>query len=120
MRFTPLQGRICVREFKPDVSDGGIIIPLDYYRAHERETTSHRGTVLAMGRPACTPSGVPVVPEFQVGDTVHFVFSAGNGVEGGGATEKSRSSFWIEDGLPCVWLVQEEIIAVEDDDGQQS
>jgi co-chaperonin GroES (HSP10) len=113
-KFRPLTGRVCVREIKPKESDGGIIIPDVYYDNHHREMTGHRGLVLAMGAAASTKSGARVYPGFQVGDVVHFVFASMNAAGTGGATEKGRTSVWPPDGLPCVWLAQEEIIAVEE------
>ena len=100
-----LRGRVAVREILP-VSSGRIVFPDDYNDKHIRETKSHRGLVLAMGAPAVTARGAEVAPGFGVGDIVHFVFA----LQG---CEQSRINTWT-DGGPCVWVAQEEVIAVED------
>ena len=70
-----------------------------------RSQSSHRGTVLGMGEPARTAKGDAPIPHgFSVGDEVVFVFA----LQG---TEESRRGTW-SDGEPCVWIAQEEVIAV--------
>lgn len=66
---------------------------------NERKRRTHKGTVLAIGLPPRTKKGTEVPPDFKVGDTVWFVWSA---------NESLRS-------FPGVaFLTQEEIIAVEE------
>ena len=117
MNVRPLQGRVCVREILPK-QIGMIHLPDDYHDNNLRNRTAHRGIVLAMGAPACTPGGAVVTPDFKVGDEVGFVFDSmpASGIMGGGSTEKSRTSVWI-DGGPCVWLTQEEIQCVYEETG---
>jgi co-chaperonin GroES (HSP10) len=112
VRLRPLRGRVAIRELhdKPTT----IVLPDGYHKAHERDRTSHRGVVLGMGPPARTRKGAEVAAEFTEGSTVRFVFDADNGVEGGGFTEAARTAVWPPDGGPCVWVMQAEVIAVEE------
>lgn len=104
MSVHPLHGRVCVRELLPKKL-GYIHLPDDYHDNNVRNTSSHKGLVLAMGPPACTKTGVPIPADFKVGDTVLFVF----GMDG---AEKSRVGIFPDDGLPCVWITQEEVIGI--------
>lgn len=114
MTVLPLRGRVAIRELH--YTPSRIVQPDGYAKTHERDRTSHRGLVLAMGPPAQTRKGVDVVPDFQPGDVVLFVFDAPNAdlVQGGGATEQARTGIWPADGGPCVWICQEEVIALEE------
>ena len=98
-----LRGRVAIREILPTSSL--IAFPDDWHDKHVRDSKSHRGLVLAMGPPALTLSGAEVAPGFAPGDVVHFVFA----LQG---CEKSRINTWTDD-KPCVWVAQEECIAVE-------
>lgn len=107
--FRPLRGRVAVREIKPK-QVGRIHLPDTAYdnpsaKRPKGTGAEHRGIVLGMGEPALTPKGAPVPHDFEVGDLVLFVFAAQG-------CEDMRKGLWPGDGEPCVWLAQEEIIAV--------
>jgi co-chaperonin GroES (HSP10) len=110
MTIRLLRGRVAIREILPTKS-GRIVLPDDYHDKHERDRTSHRGLVLAMGPPARTASGAEVTPGFAPGDVVHFVFALHG-------TEASRVNTWPADGGRVVWVAQEEVTAVEDADDE--
>lgn len=110
--MTPLRGRVAIRPIVP-MRTGLIYHPEqrpDTERAEDKSLgmlaqSSHRGTVLAMGPPARTQKHeVLVEPGFSVGDEVVYVF-------GRSGTEESRTSK-LPDGTTCVWVSQEEVIAV--------
>jgi co-chaperonin GroES (HSP10) len=90
--FRPLRGRVVVRENRRPSSilwtPGGA----------ERERTSHRGTVLAIGPAMRTRKGREVPHDFAVGDEVYFCLEY---------LEKPRS--FPDD---VVVLAQEEVLAV--------
>jgi len=113
MKVRLLRGRVAIREYQPK-KIGSILVPDDYYDKNEREETSHRGRVLAMGPPARTILGVEIQPDFWVGDDVLFIFDMPNAdnIEGSGATEQMRTGIWPEDGGPVVYVAQEEVIGL--------
>jgi co-chaperonin GroES (HSP10) len=119
MKLRLLPGRVAIREDLPE-KVGAIVLPGGYHQAHERDRRSHRGIVLAVGPPARTRKGVEVPLGFGPGDVVHFVFDSApaygdaSRLGVGGATEKARRGVWPKDGLPCTWVAQEEIVAVEE------
>lgn len=109
-----LPGRIAIRPIVP-MRTGLVWHPdqrPDTERSEDRQLgklaqSSHRGRVLGMGTPAVKEfrrSTVEVSPGFDVGDEVFYVF-------GQRGTEESRRGTW-SDGEPCVWIAQEEVIAV--------
>ncbi len=107
----PLRGRVAVRPLVPRRT-GSIWHPdtsPDYERSDQKALgikaqSSHRGFVLAVGAPMQTPKLRAEVPlDFTPGDEVVYVF-------GQRGTEESRAGEW--NGEPCLWLAQEEIIAV--------
>ena len=105
----PLPGRVVVRELAPQ-KVGLVWLPDQHYdnkRDEEKSRgklarSSHSARVLAMGPPASTRIGAPIEPGFAVGDEVIYVYHA---------NEAMRRREWV-DGEPCLWLSQEEIIAV--------
>lgn len=97
--MTPMRGRVVVRELKERSS-----LVIDPGRWNEREVTTHRGVVLAVGAPVRTESGAEVPHGFKPGDVVRFHFEA---------TEKGRIAPW-EDGEPALWMAQREIDGVEE------
>ena len=107
----PLRGRIAIRPLVP-MRTGLIWHPdqrPDTERGEDksrgiRARSSHRGRVLAVGPPALRYGKVEVARGFEVGDEVVYVFASGG-------IEKTRTLEW-EDGQPCVWVTQEEVIAV--------
>ena len=113
MKVTPRRGCVVVRE---DRRRSTVII--DPLIEDPRYTTTHRGTVLAMGAPALgcldvdkmgrcqslTCKHVEVPHGFRVGDVVQFHFAG---------TEKGRTAPWTA-GEPALWLAQPEIDAVID------
>ena len=117
--MTPLRGRIAIRKHVP-LRTGLVWHPdqaPDNERSGQRSSgvrsqSSHRGTVLGMGEAARTAKGDAPIPHgFSVGDEVVFVFA----LQG---TEESRRGTW-SDGEPCVWIAQEEVIAVVDKSHKQ-
>lgn len=113
LSWTPLQGRIAIVE----LFERSPLIhrPDGYDLTHERDRKSHRGRVVAMGSPAQTRSGVAIVPDFGVGDVVHFVFDklSDRVAHEGSWVEKARKGTWPPTGEEVCWLAQEEIIGVE-------
>jgi co-chaperonin GroES (HSP10) len=97
-----LRGRVVIREdHKADFRHFPHIIVPDPLTTHNKDAvaegrTWHRGTVLAMGEPALTPTGAEVDPGFQVGDSVVFHFSH---------NEKQWTRPWT-DGELAVWCPQ--------------
>ena len=110
--ITPLRGRVVVRQLEP-TRHGLLYLPdttWDTIRTEDRQLgklaqSSHRGRVLSMGPPALQ-YGHEVPHGFDVGDEVLFVYASGG-------TEVSRKSTWT-DGEPCVWIAQEEVLAVKE------
>lgn len=112
----PLRGRVVIREHEPK-QIGSIIVP-DQAHQNERDyqhsqglnaMSSHRATVLAIGAPMLTSTGVEVPHGFGVGDEVVFVWHH---------NEQMNRQTW-HDGKPCNWVTQSEVIAVIDrGDGQ--
>jgi co-chaperonin GroES (HSP10) len=109
MGVRPLRGRVAVRPIV-ETRTGLIWHPdqrPDTERSEDKQLgklaqSSHRGIVLAAGAPAIK-YGFEVPLGFSVGDEVVYVFAAGG-------TEESRRSLWGEEA--CVWVAQEEVIAV--------
>lgn len=106
-----LRGRVAVRPIEPLRT--GLIWHPEQRSATERgeqksrgilAQSSHRGRVLGKGAPALR-YGHEMPHGFDVGDEVVFVFGAKG-------SEESRQSVWT-DGEPCVWIAQEEVLAVE-------
>jgi co-chaperonin GroES (HSP10) len=106
----PLRGRIVLR-LAPELQQGLIIHPdqsSDLHRLFQKSLGGkgrhcHRGTVLAKGDPAYTRKGGGLVPhDFEVGDTVLFVYHHHESF--------SEGQEW--DGLPALWVSQEEVIGV--------
>jgi len=106
----PLRGRVAIRQTPDTRSD--LIVLIDQQPDNDAQyqksrgmlaQSSHRGRVLAIGLPAFR-YGHEVAHGFGVGDEVVFVF-------GSGGVEAMRQGLWT-DGLPCVWVTQEEVIAV--------
>lgn len=106
----PLRGRIAIRPIIPMRT--GLIWHPDQRPDTERDEdkskgikarSSHRGRVLGIGAPALQ-YGHELAHGFEVGDEVVYVFASGG-------IEKTRASVW-DDGEPCVWVTQEEVIAV--------
>lgn len=90
-----LRGRVAVRMH--DEPSNIIII------VNPAETEGgHRGTVLAVGQGAYSKRGIPIEPEYAVGDEVLFHFEA---------TQKGREAPWV-DGETALFLAQREIDAV--------
>lgn len=110
-----LPGRIAVEELLP-LQSGPIYIPDDYHDRHERDRKCHRGRIVAMGGPASTRSGVPIVPDFGVGDEVVFVLAKTTAQNDYGSwSEKNRGGVWPPGGeRKVLWIAQEEVIAVFD------
>jgi hypothetical protein len=107
-----LQGRVAVVEI---FDRSPLIHRVDgYNKSHERDRTSHRGRVVAMGPPAETKRGVPIAPTFTVGDEVLFVFDKLSDRDGGHGswTEDARRGQWPPTGEDVVWIAQEEVIGV--------
>lgn len=108
-KLVPLRGRVAVRPIS-DVRNSVLHIPDTYDQAKIDRSqgilaqSSHRGVVLCAGAPALQ-YGHEVPHGFLAGDEVVYVFGA-NG------TEASRRGFFGEE--RCVWLAQEEVIAVVD------
>jgi co-chaperonin GroES (HSP10) len=106
----PLRGRVAIRPIV-ETRSGLIWYPdqrPDDETAEQKSRgslaqSSHRGHVLAFGPPALR-YGREVEHGFVVGDEVVFVYASG-------LIEKGRASVWSDDG-PCVWVTQEEVIAV--------
>jgi hypothetical protein len=105
----PLRGRVAVRELVPNRT--GMIWHSDHRPDNARKEdqsmgriaqSSHRGVVLGYGAPAMR-YGHEVERGFGVGSEVVFVFASGG-------TEESRRSYFGD--IPCVWVTQEEVIAV--------
>ena len=63
-----LRGRVLLRVL-PEVQSELVLIDT----SRTREDSVGRGEVVAMGLPAETKRGVPIPPQFKVGDTVLFV-----------------------------------------------
>lgn len=104
-QWTPLPGRVAIREI--DRRSSVVWLP----DGNPREQTSHRGVVVAMGGPACTPRNlVEVPPGFVVGDEVFFVFAAPNASGFGGLVESARVGEWGDEKI--VWVAMEEVLAV--------
>jgi co-chaperonin GroES (HSP10) len=99
-----LRGQVVVRELT-ERRYGPIIIPDSAQDSAHKESTSHRGTVLAMGAPATMPNGVEVDPGYTVGDTVQFHWEH---------NEVNYTGPW-EDGKFACWLSQHCIDAVIDE-----
>jgi co-chaperonin GroES (HSP10) len=108
----PLRGRVAIRPIV-EWRTGLIWHPQqrpDTERAEDKSLgilaqSSHRGHVLAMGAPALR-YGHEVPHGFTVGDEVVFVYATGQ-------VESARNSRLFDD-EPCVWVAQEEVIAVVD------
>jgi co-chaperonin GroES (HSP10) len=109
VRLRPLRGRVAVKPLV-ETRTGLIWHPdqrPDTERSEDRQLgklaqSSHRGRVLGAGPPALR-HGHEVPLGFEVGDEVVFVFASRG-------TEESRRSFYGDE--PCVWVAQEEVIAV--------
>ncbi len=107
----PLRGRVALKDLTP-TRTGLIWHPdqsSDLARAEDKSYgnlagSSHRGLVLGFGPPALR-HGHEVPRGFVVGDEVVFVYASG-------MIEKGRRSFFNEE--PCIWVTQEEVIAVID------
>jgi len=107
----PLRGRVALRELI-DTRTGLIWHPdnrPDTERAEDKSRgrlaqSSHRGRVLGFGPPALMYERHEVPHGFAIGDEVVFVY-------GSGLVEVGRRSTWTDDG-PCVWVTQEEVLAV--------
>lgn len=106
----PLRGRVVVRLI-PDLPTGLIQYPGthgDWERKDQHELgikarSSHRARVLAIGEPARNKWGVEVPLECRVGDEVVFVYDH---------HEKFSERQEWDDGEPCVYVSQEEILCV--------
>jgi co-chaperonin GroES (HSP10) len=93
----PLRGRVVVRsEDNRPLSD-----ILWTPKANERDTTAHYGTVLAMGDPAQTSSGIDVDPGFRAGARIVFVWNI---------LEKAWSQQWGNEQVAVI--PQEAVLAV--------
>lgn len=105
----PLRGRALLRE----IYDASPIVTPDTVRANKRTGAArldiHRGVVLAMGAPARTKGGALVMPDYELGSEVLFVFA----LQG---TEESRTMRMLTPSAPAgeavVWVAQQEIVAV--------
>jgi co-chaperonin GroES (HSP10) len=91
-----LRGRVWVRMQEQPSS----IIHL--VESNPRETTFHRGTVLAIGPGAFSKGGVPVDLPIAVGDEVGFHFEG---------TQRGREAPWT-DGKTALCLAQRELDCV--------
>lgn len=108
----PLRGRVAIRPIVP-MRTGLVWHPdnrPDTERSEDKSLgilaqSSHRGRVLGIGSPALR-YGHELPHGFGPGDEVVYVFASGG-------IEKTRQSTW-HDGEPCVWVTQEEILAVVD------
>jgi co-chaperonin GroES (HSP10) len=109
----PLRGRVALREIVSLRT--GLIWHPDHRPDTERTEdksygnlaqSSHRGRVLCFGPPALMYNRHEVPHGFAVGDEVVFVYGAG-------LVETGRRSTWTDD-EPCLWVTQEEILAVVD------
>jgi co-chaperonin GroES (HSP10) len=107
----PLRGRVAIRPIIP-LRTGLIWHPDQRPETETAEQkslgklaqSSHRGRVLGFGPPAMQYERHEVPRGFSVGDEVVFVYGAKG-------TGESRRGVW-EDGEPCVWIAQEEVLAV--------
>src|SRR5258706_5210064 len=95
-----MRGQVVIREDKNTLQREyqNIIVP----EAQDRERTSHRGVVLAMGPPMQTKRGVDVPHGFMVGDVVQFHWEH---------LEKAWTNRWT-DGLMAAWVPQKFVDAV--------
>jgi co-chaperonin GroES (HSP10) len=113
--WTPLPGRVAVVEA---FERSPLIHRVDGYdKTHERERKCHRGRVVAMGAPAQTRSGAPILPGFAVGDDVLYVLDKLSEVtttHEGSWCEKARENVWPPTGENVIWVAAEEIIGVFD------
>lgn len=113
MTWTLLQGRVAVVELHERST---LIHRVDGYdKTHERDRTSHRGRIVAMGPPAETRKGAVIVPDFAVGDEVQFVFDQLSDHYGGHGSwkEEAREGVWPPGGTEKIyWIAQAEVIAV--------
>lgn len=100
--ITPLRGRVVVSLPKSDtrISPAGII-----YQQKGKDKDEHWGRVLAMGPPALSAKGHPIAPGFEVGDVVLYCLAL--------ALDKVRT-LEIE-GQKCIFVAQEEVMAVGDE-----
>lgn len=74
MKARVLHDLVFVRPDKqPDVSDGGILM------VYDRQRSTMRGTVLAIGNGTATPKGARLPHEIAIGDSV--IFSPDSGSE---------------------------------------
>jgi co-chaperonin GroES (HSP10) len=113
----PLRGRVAIRPIVP-MRTGLIWHPdqrPDTERAEDKSLgilaqSSHRGRVLAMGAPALR-WGQELPHGFAVGDEVIYVFASGG-------IEKTRAGYFGEE--PCVWVTQEEVLAVVTPDAREA
>jgi len=107
-----LQGRVAVVELH---ERSPLIHRVDGYdKTHERDRTSHRGRIVAMGPPAETKKGAVIAPDFGVGDEVQFVFDQLSDHYGGHGSwkESAREGVWPPTGEKIFYIAQAEVIAV--------
>ena len=94
-----MRGQCVVREIEP-IGSASLWTP----GPGQREQKTHRGVVLAIGKPAI--HGKCEVPwGFDVGDVVQFHFEH---------NQEAATRTWPEDGKPATWLPQVCVVAVWD------
>ena len=91
-RVRLLRGQVVIRE------TGARLSPTIWTPAPgQRQVSTHRGVVLAMGPPARDKHGNEIEPGFRVGEEVQYHWEH---------NEDTFTRIWPEDGLPACWVRQ--------------